>query len=660
MKRIAVRLMVSFLLIIVIISAIFSVVGIRLIGNRVVAEAQNRVEMDLNAAREIYLGYLRDVHDVIRFTAVRFYLRNAVLARDIERAAGELENTWAREKLDVLTVTDANGVVLLRVTNPYVVGDSQADDELVRAVLERREPVRATTVVPAEILQKECPHIAGRAYCELVETPGARPREETQQTAGMMLKAAAPITDYEDNIVGVVYGGLLLNRRYEIVDKIKETVFQNAQYKGRDIGTATIFQDDVRISTNVMNEDGTRAVGTRVSEEVYNRVVRDGERWIRRAFVVNSWYISAYEPIRDINNRIIGILYVGILEEPYLDLKRHTSLVFLGITLGGAFLVMGLSYVISRRLSVPIRQLVYASREVAGGNLDTQVAVRSNDELAELASAFNHMASALRRMKGDLEEWGKTLEQKVKQRTEELVAMQARVAQSERLASLGMLSAGVAHEINNPLGGILALTALTLEDLPQDDPNRQNLEEVVAQCERCREIVKGLLEFSRQSETGAEQVDINATLDETLRLLQKQALFFNIKLLKDFTAGLPAVVGDKSQLEQVFMNIIVNAVQAMEEKGTLTVVTRFTDDQFVEISVSDTGCGIPVDEVDRIFDPFYSTKKDGGGTGLGLSIAYGIVTRHQGTISVRSEVGKGSTFIIRLPAIPQYTSVAQA
>jgi two-component system NtrC family sensor kinase len=660
MRRIAVRLMVSFLLIIVIISAIFSVVGIHLIGNRVVAEAQNRVAMDLNAAREIYQSYRRSVYDVIRFTAVRFYLRDALLTGDIQRAASELENTWAREQLDVLTVTDGNGVVLLRVTNPYVVGDSQADDDLVRAVLERREAAAATAIVPGELLQKECPHVAEQAYCELVETPGARPREERQQTAGMLLRAAAPIFDYEDNIIGVVYGGILLNRRYAIVDKIKETVFQNAQYKGRDIGTATIFQDDVRISTNVMNEDGTRAIGTRVSAEVYNRVVRDGERWIRRAFVVNDWYISAYEPIRDINNRIIGILYVGILEEPYLALKRRTILLFLGITLGGAFLVMGLSYVISRRLSVPIRQLVYASRELASGNLDTQVAVRSSDELAELASAFNHMASALRRMKGDLEEWGRTLEQKVKQRTEELVAMQTRVAQSERLASLGMLSAGVAHEINNPLGGILALTALALEDLAEDDPNRQSLEEVVSQCERCREIVKGLLEFSRQSETGAEEVDINATVDDTLRLLQKQALFFNIKLVKDFAPGLPAVVGDKSQLEQVFMNIIVNAVQAMEEKGTLTVATRFTVDQFVEVSVSDTGCGIPADRVDHIFDPFFSTKKDGGGTGLGLSIAYGIVTRHQGSISVKSEVGKGSTLIIRLPAMPQYTSATQA
>jgi two-component system NtrC family sensor kinase len=656
MQRIAVRLMASFLLIIVIIATIFSVVGIRIISNRVVAEAQTRVEKDLNAAREIYLAYMNDIYDVVRFTSARFYLRNALLAGDIQRAAGELESTWAREGLDLLTVTDTNGVVLLRVTNPGVVGDTLAADPLIRAVLEREELVAATVVVPAALLNKECPHIAERAYCEFVETPRARPRQGMVETAGMTLKAAAPIFDYEDNLIGVVYGGILLNRRFEIVDKIKEVVFQGEQYRGRDIGTATIFHDDVRISTNVMNQDGTRAVGTRVSEDVYNRVVIEGGRWIGRAFVVNSWYISAYEPVRDLESRAIGMLYVGILEQPYLDLKRRTSLIFLAIAFGGALLAVGLSFVISRRLSVPIRDLVGAAREVAQGNLDARVKVRSNDELAVLADAFNQMASALRRVKGDLEEWGRTLEEKVRQRTEDLVEMQARVAQSERLASLGMLAAGIAHEINNPLGGILALTALTLEDVPQDDPNRQNLEEVATQCERCRDIVKGLLEFSRQSEAGAEPVDINETLEDTLKLIGRQSLFYNVKIVKSLDPELPYVTGDKSEFEQVFMNIFVNAVQAMNERGTLTLVTRIATDGFVEIVISDTGCGIAPGEIDRIFDPFFSRRESGAGTGLGLSIAYGIITKHHGSISVDSELEKGSSFTIRLPPTPKFTA----
>ena len=260
------------------------------------------------------------------------------------------------------------------------------------------------------------------------------------------------------------------------------------------------------------------------------------------------------------------------------------------------------------------------------------------------------MLKSLRQMKGDLEEWGRTLEEKVKQRTEELVAMQARVAQSERLASLGMLAAGVAHEINNPLGGILALTGLTVEDMKQEDPSRETLEEVIRQTERCRDIVKGLLEFSRQSKANTERIDLNRILQDTLSLLAKQALFFNIEVVRDLDPGLPAVMADKSQFQQVFMNIFVNAVQAMDERGTIRIASRYyRAGKCVEVAISDTGQGIPPEQIDRIFDPFFTTKESGQGTGLGLSIAYGIVTTHRGAISVRSEVGKGSTFTIRMP-----------
>lgn len=228
--------------------------------------------------------------------------------------------------------------------------------------------------------------------------------------------------------------------------------------------------------------------------------------------------------------------------------------------------------------------------------------------------------------------------------------MQARVAQSERLASLGMLAAGVAHEVNNPLGGILALTGLTVEDMPKDDPNRENLVEVIRQTERCRDIVKGLLEFSRQSKGNREPVDLNRVLEDTLSLVGKQALFFNINVVCQFESALPPVVADRSQIQQVFINILMNAVQAMNERGAITIVTRQnSSDHSVEVAISDTGQGIPPEQIDRIFDPFFTTKESGHGTGLGLSIAYGIVTTHRGTISVQSELGKGSTFTIRMP-----------
>ncbi len=632
-RRLAIRLTLSFLLIIVIVSAIFSVVGIRLIGDRVVAEAQNRVQLDLNAAEEIYLANLRDVYDVIRFTADRFYLRDALLSGDIERAGPELTRTWEREKLDLLTVTDSEGIVLLRTTNPYIVGDSQADDELVRAVLERGEPVAATAIVPAELLQKECPHVAEKAYCEFVETPGARPREETKQTAGMILKAAAPLFDYENNLIGVLYGGLLLNRRYDVVDKIKETVFRGEVYQGKDLGAATIFQDDVRISSNYRDEEGKRGIGTRVAEDVYERVVREGRRRIGRALVVDSWYIAAYGPIRNIRGDVIGLLGVGILEGPYLDLKRRSSLLFLAITLGGALLAIALSHFIARSLAVPVKRLVAASREVADGNLDARVEVDPKRELSEVANAFNYMASALKARDEKLKEFARK-----------------KIMESERLAIIGQLAADVAHEINNPLQGIVTYSHLLLEKMPSDDSRNASLQKIVSQADRCTRIIRGMLDFSRPRKPQKKLSDVNSVLEECVSLVEHQALFHNIEIVKQCNGTLPRIVMDPSQMQQVFINLIINAAEAMGGSGRLTLTTRFdTAEQVIDVEFADTGQGIDEANMERIFDPFFTTKEVGHGTGLGLAISFGIIREHAGTISVESEVGEGTTFVVQLP-----------
>jgi two-component system NtrC family sensor kinase len=316
----------------------------------------------------------------------------------------------------------------------------------------------------------------------------------------------------------------------------------------------------------------------------------------------------------------------------------------------GFALVIGITYYMVRSITRPIGEMVTATRSISLGRFDQEVHSTSQDEIGLLAMSFNTMLASLRQQKHDLEEWGRTLEEKVKERTEELVAMQAVVAQSERLASIGKLAAGVAHEINNPLGGILSLTALTLEDLRADDPGRENLAEVINQTERCRDIVKGLLHFSRQSVVQTERVDLNRVLQETLALIEKQALFLNIDLIKNWDPHLGPVVANSAQMQQVFMNIIMNAVQAMKERGTITTVTRRSaTDGFVEVLVSDTGCGIPREAIDHIFDPFFTSKVGGTGTGLGLSIAYGIVTKYGGNISVVSEVDNGSTFTLRMP-----------
>jgi two-component system NtrC family sensor kinase len=417
-----------------------------------------------------------------------------------------------------------------------------------------------------------------------------------------------------------------------------------------DGGAVSIFQNDLRISTTVRTAVGSRALGTPASPDVSAAVLKRGETWRGRALVVKDWLITEYDPIRDYAGNVVGMLAVGILENTYTAIRNRVVLSFFGIATGGFLLIIGITYYMIGNITRPIGQMVAATHNIIAGRFDQEVQSDSHTEIALLAESFNAMLHSLRQMRGDLEEWGRTLEEKVRQRTEELVAMQARVAQSERLASIGMLAAGVAHEINNPLGGILALTGLTVEDMRVDDPNRENLEEVIRQTERCRDIVKGLLAFSRQSKSNIQLLDLNKVIEDTLFLVTKQALFFNIKLVQNLAPELPRVLADGSQCQQVFMNILMNAVQAMDERGTITIVTRhLIPEKCVEVAISDTGHGIPPQQIDRIFDPFFTTKASGKGTGLGLSIAYGIVTTHHGTISVRSEVGKGSTFTVRMP-----------
>jgi two-component system NtrC family sensor kinase len=221
---------------------------------------------------------------------------------------------------------------------------------------------------------------------------------------------------------------------------------------------------------------------------------------------------------------------------------------------------------------------------------------------------------------------------------------------SEKMASLGKLAAGIAHEINNPLGGILIYSSLMMEDLPEEDPRRQDLARIVQETSRCKDIVKSLLEFARQTEPNMEPTDINRAITEGLFFLENQALFHNIQIIKRLDSGLPLVVGNAGHLKQVFMNIIVNAAEAMRGGGTLTIATSYASHRnMVFVEFTDTGEGIPEENLTRIFDPFFTTKDIGKGTGLGLSTSYGIVESHGGRISVKSKVGKGSTFTIELP-----------
>jgi two-component system NtrC family sensor kinase len=628
-----IKLIISFVAVILICGLVATLVGTRLIGTGIIHQAQDKVRIDLYSAREIYRQEGEYLKDKVRLTALRFFIKDALLKNDMTKLMEELEEIRKAESFDILTLTDNSGRVLVRTRNPSVSGDSQSDDEIVSYVLSNQQVITATVIVPADELKKEGADLAEQACIEFIPTPKAKPTLEIRQTSGMMMKAGAPILGYDGSLLGVLYAGKLINRNYKIVDKVKDTVYRAVKYKGKDIGTATIFQGDLRISTNVMRKDGTRAIGTRVSEEVYEQVLVKGLPWIDRAFVVNNWYISAYEPIRDLKDEIVGILYVGILEEKFTDMRNETTAIFLGIAFSGMIFALIVSSFLEKGILQPISQLIFASHQWASGNLDYRVDATQKDEIAELTETFNLMASSL-----------KERDERLKECT------QQQIMKSERLATLGQLAAGVAHEINNPLGAILMYSHLSLEEIETDDPRRKNLEKVATEATRCKNIVRGLLDFARQSEPHVEEADANEIVRRTLSVLQNQAQFQNITIATELSASLPKAMMDCGQIQQVFTNIILNAAEAIDGQGEVIISTRVAESgQSIEIEFTDTGHGISQENIEKIFDPFFTTKEVGRGTGLGLAVSYGIVARHKGNIQVNSSPDKGTTFIVRLP-----------
>ena len=355
--------------------------------------------------------------------------------------------------------------------------------------------------------------------------------------------------------------------------------------------------------------------------------------------------------------RVLGVIDIGVslarLDRDMATMQRAT----VGIS-ALALLALAATVIVYTRYAVvrPVLRLVRATRRVASGDLRQRVPVESRSELGQLELSFNDMAESLARARAERLQLLASLEQQVEERTAELRAAQDRLVQSEKLSSLGRLAASVAHEINNPLAGILTYAKLlirTLEDPAADDRARaaavKQLRLVQRETERCTAIVRNMLDFARERPLTLTDIGVNAVIDAALLLVANQAKLQDIRLEKSL-GDLPLVHADSGQLRQALINIIINACDAMVGGGRLTVVTRVDARGMVEVRVSDTGCGIPPEHLAKVLDPFFTTKEKG--TGLGLSVVYGIVERHGGKVEIQSEVGKGTTVIIRLPSVP--------
>ncbi|MGF1710950.1 cache domain-containing protein [Vibrio kagoshimensis] len=489
---------------------------------------------------------------------------------------------------------------------------------------------------------------------------------------GLVSRTVLPIKNEHDDIIGFLDGGILLNNSTGLVDQIRNLIYPVSEGSIRRTGTVTVFLDDLRVSTNVpLNSDDKagRAIGTRVSHDVHSKVLNRGEEWLDRAYVYDAWYITAYQPILDQYNNVIGMLYTGYLIWPLIE-TYLTNLGEISITIIMLLLVSGLIvYRGARDLFNPIERIHKVVKLVHMGQEKRIGALGLDDqhELTQLAKQFDKMLDQLYQRNQEIQQAAIQLECKVnartaslKEKTEQLehhitLLNQARdtLVVNERLAALGELTAGIAHEINNPTAVILGNVELMKFELGSDT-NRvdEEITAIMEQIDRIRNITRSLLQYSRHGGVQDEVTwqHINPIVDESITLVKTGAKKKGITYVSDLKAKTSVEI-NRNQLLQILVNLQMNAIHAMDGQGALTVSSEDWIESGIAcgaiIHVEDQGCGIKPDQLKRIFSPFFTTKRDG--TGLGLSVSQSILSQTGGEIKVESKVGKGSRFSVYLP-----------
>jgi len=604
----------------------------RVIREYLTSAESNLVARDMSLAKAFYQLKLDEVSAISHRLALdSWVIQNLDRASSGIPEAVHIIDQQITNKITVLALGGTHLIAILdprgnlivgRVLNqggvlfPHISGGNWGHLPIVKEALEMGEPRAATEVIPVEYLAQV--GLDQQAFVTLVETPLAAPEpfDPLEGRAGLALTGVHPLYTPDQKILGAALSVYLFNNDFTLVDRIKEVA---------GIDTVTIFFGDLRVATNVMTEQGRRAVGTRISEAVRKVALSEGRDYLGRAYVVNEWFITRYAPLRNSRGSVVGSLYVGARESAFLHLIHNVNKYLVMIALVCLLLAGIIALPIARVILRPIDKLVHATERVAEGDVDVRVNAPGSGELDVLGRSFNHMVETLHRTQEEL-------------------------LNKEKLASMGQLAAGVAHEINNPLGSILLFADTLYQEAGEDDRRREDLKMIVQETLRCKKIVSDLLNFAREQDVLAQESNVHDILQQAIDSVSHQPTFAQIQIVRNLASDLPSIQADPSQLQQVFVNLLNNAAEAMPGGGTITLETRRTNhQQAVDILVTDTGGGIPEENLGKLFNPFFTTKPLGKGTGLGLSIVYGIIKMHRGQISVKSQLGKGTTFTVTLP-----------
>jgi len=354
---------------------------------------------------------------------------------------------------------------------------------------------------------------------------------------------------------------------------------------------------------------------------------------------------------------ILGVLDVGLSLAAVDNESKKIQLIFILFTIIAIICFSSiLAFFIHRLVTKPVKQLAQATQKIARGNLDVEIPIKTKDEIGQLAISFNQMVQDLKKANEKLQSWSSQLERKVEERTEKLRLAREQLIQSEKMASMGVLTSSVAHEINNPLQGILTYIKLMLKVLSGEEVDQKRVDQfknylqlMGNEIERCGDMVKNLLVFSKQTKLNIQETNINNIINNSLQLVENKIKLQNIDVVLNLQEDIPLIYCDIKQIQQTLIAIVINSLEAMPGEGTLRIETRVLEDRQVEILIADTGQGISGENLKKIFDPFFTTKESSKSTGLGLFVSYGIIKEHKGTIKVESELGKGTTFHIKLP-----------
>ncbi len=626
-----------------------------------------KVKTDLAVSHDAFHRIQGDYLDSLARLAESYQFRTALESGNTSSILEQLNQLKDKQKFSFLNITPTKTI------HSDTLNGRMNTPTFLQA-LKGHESVGVEIYSP-EALLKEDPTLQKRVQLPILQTPRARATTRTQEDRAMVIRALYPVKDSHGKIIALLDGGVLLNGNFEFVDTIRDLAYGPGSLPSGSIGTVTVFIDDVRISTNVPLSEGERALGTRVSNEVRTKVLDNGSTWIDRAFVVNDWYVSSYEPIIDVNGKRVGMLYAGFLEKPFRNALWNALLLLILIFLALMLLSGWVAIRGARKIFKPIEKMsdvVHATQE---GEATRVGLITSKDELGVLSREFDDMLDQLQLRNQEIQEWADTLEDKVENRTIELKHKNQELENSiqllcetrqqlvvaEKLAALGELTAGMAHEINNPTAVMLGNLDIMVAELGENAaPVQKEIELVIEQIYRIKDIINRLLQYAHPEEysgytTGhANRIEVNPLIKETLKLVDHFSQGKPIEFKMDLNATQTIDINPQ-ELQQVLVNLLVNAIYALDrDDAKITLKSRnWNTDKGVVISIIDNGKGIKNEHLTQIFNPFFSTKGQGEGTGLGLSISYGLVHRYGGNITAESELGKGSIFSVWLLSKPQ-------